>query len=91
MILEIHDHLQKPLVVNATRLLITTPDGTPLAFAVEYGEGHYRIFHAGDKDFVDQLRLHKFDKTVIVTHHNFKPNYPDDPALDLRSNGGIIR
>jgi hypothetical protein len=89
MILEIHDHLQKPMVISTTRILITTPDGTPLAFAVEYGEGHYRVFHAGDKDFTDQLMVNKFDKTVFVTHQDFRPKYPEE--VNLRRKGGIIQ
>lgn len=75
MLVELHNHLQKPLSIPITRLLLMTDDGTPIAFALEYSPGHYRVFHAGDKDFVEQLRIHKFDKTVVVTKEKIKPKY----------------
>jgi hypothetical protein len=77
MIVELHNNLQQPLVIPTTRLLLTTDDGTPIAFAVEYAPGHWRVFHAGDKDFVGQLKIHKFDKTVIVDKQNRQPIYTE--------------
>lgn len=72
MIAELHENLQKPLVVRATRLLLTFNDGTPFAFAVEYANGHMRLFRAGDPNFVEQLKIHGFDKTVIVETRDIK-------------------
>jgi hypothetical protein len=67
MILELHDHLKNPLVVKATRVLICTDDGTPVAFSLEFQPGHIRHFRASDADFEQQLRWHGIDRTVVVS------------------------
>jgi hypothetical protein len=67
MILSIHCNLQKPLVVKATRLLVTYEDGTPAALLVSYSSGHIRVIRAGDKDFNEQLRMHNVHQTVVVS------------------------
>lgn len=66
MIIQLHDKLQKPLVLKATRLLVTFEDGTPVAFIKEVVPGHIRCFRAGDPDFNEQLRLGGIDRTVFV-------------------------
>jgi hypothetical protein len=66
MILQLHDKLQKPLVLRATRLLVTFEDGTPVALIHEVVKGHVQVFRAGDPDFNDRLRLAGIDQTVIV-------------------------
>jgi hypothetical protein len=66
MILQLHDKLQKPLVIKATRLLATYDDGTPFALIVEVVPGHVRVFRAGDPDFNDRLRQAAIDRSVIV-------------------------
>jgi len=79
MILEVHNHLQKPLVFTATRLLVTFDDGTPLALIVNFGQDHVRVFRAGDKDFREQLRMAGIDRTVVV----------DKFGTQKQSNGSI--
>ncbi len=72
MKIEFHDNFRNPLVLQATRVLITSDDGTPLALAIEHftaadGRAQFRVFRAGDPDFAQQLRHHGIDKTVLVT------------------------
>lgn len=66
MIIEVHDHLQKPLVFKATRLLVTFDNGTPAALILNFGHGHIRVFRADDKDFNEQLRMAGIDRTVVI-------------------------
>lgn len=66
MILQLHDKLQKPLVLRATRLLVTFEDGTPCAFIQEIVPGHVRVFRAGDPDFNERLRQAGLEQSVIV-------------------------
>jgi hypothetical protein len=72
MILEVHDHLTKPLAFKATRLLVTFDDGTPAALVVEYGPGHIRCHRVGDKDFNEQLKMAGIDRTVVVDRFKAK-------------------
>ena len=72
MKVEILDGLGKPLVVNATRVLVTDDAGTPLAFAVSFvrdgaGREIVRLGHAGEKDFNAQMRANGINRTVLVT------------------------
>lgn len=76
MKVEIHDGLGNPVILPASRVLITTDDGTPIAFCLEAQKGHFRHFRAqtsqqlliraGDPDFQDQLMAHGILKTVVV-------------------------
>ena len=66
MLLEIHDHLGKPLKIHATRVLIRADNGTPVAFSLELGPTWVRHFRASDPGFLDQLRHHGLDRTAIV-------------------------
>lgn len=77
MIIEVHDNLENPQKFKATRVLVTTDDGTPIAFCVELVPGHYRHFRgptssahlmlrAGDPDFNEQLINHGIVKTTVV-------------------------
>lgn len=72
MILEVHNHLQKPLAFKATRLLVSFDDGTPAALVVEYGPGHIRCHRAGDRDFQEQLKMSGIDRTVVVDRFKAK-------------------
>jgi len=74
MILQLHDKLQKPLVIRATRLLVTFEDGTPVALIQEVVPGHVRVFRAGDGDFNERLRQTGIEQTVIVD--KLKPAKP---------------
>ena len=76
----LHNHLGKPLVVSATRVLICADDGTPLAFSVEVSPGHWRHFRVGDEDFQEQLHNHGIDKTVteeVLDPKTLKPKTPE--------------
>jgi hypothetical protein len=65
---ELHNRFKDPLVINATRVLVTSDDGTPLSLTIQYAPRHYRTYHAGEADFAMQLRAHGIDKTVLVSH-----------------------
>jgi hypothetical protein len=71
VIVELSDHLTNPVKVPATRVLITGNDGTPILFVVTFqeadGREHVRTFRAGDDEFEEQLRIHGFKHTVVVT------------------------
>lgn len=67
MRVELHDRLQSPLAVQATRVLVTDDQGTPLCLCVEWAPGHNRVFRVGDPDFNDQLRMHGVNRTTVVT------------------------
>ena len=77
MIVQSHCKLQKPLVFNATRLLVTYDDGTPMALIVSYGPRHVRVVRADDKDFNEQLRVHGIKQTVIVNPMDFGVGSPN--------------
>jgi hypothetical protein len=66
VILKLHDKLQKPLVLRATRLLVTFEDDTPCAFIQEVVPGHVRVFRAGDSDFNERLRQAGIEHSIIV-------------------------
>lgn len=67
MKVELHDHLQRPLAVPATRVLITDDQGTPLCLCVQWGPRHTRVFRVGDPDFNDQLKMHGVTRTAVVS------------------------
>ena len=81
MILQLHDKLQKPLVLRATRLLVTFEDGTPCALIQEVVPGHVRVFRPGDPDFNERLRQAGVERTVIVD--KFKPTTPKEQSRSL--------
>jgi len=67
MILEMHNNFKDPIKLPATRVLITDNYGTPICMVVEYAPNHHRCFHVGDEGFQDELMMHGFDRTVIVS------------------------
>ena len=70
MLVELHDNLRNPAKVPASRVLITSDDGTPLVFIVEFATGAkpwFRCFRVGDPDFEEQMRAHGLNRTVLVT------------------------
>ena len=70
MIIETHESLAHSKMVHATRALITSDDGTPIAFILEYPIGHgqarFRIYRVGDPDFNEQLKASGISRTVTV-------------------------
>ena len=50
MIVELHNKLSQPQRIEATRIVIRAPDGSPLCVAVQPGPGQYFIVHRGDGD-----------------------------------------
>ena len=76
MILESHNHLKQPLKIHSTRLLVRDNLGNPIAFVIEMGPTHHRVFDANDEDFEQQLQYHGFDATVIVSRHDLKAVKP---------------
>lgn len=66
MLVEIHDHLNRPIRVIATRVLVLDDFGNPVSFSVSPQPGHVTTFHIGDEDFFSQLQDHGINKTVIV-------------------------
>lgn len=67
MQVELHNNLKNPLVLPATRLLVVDDFGNPVAFAVQLAPGHVRTGHVGEADFNEQLQMHGFDVSVIVS------------------------
>jgi len=81
MIIELHDRLKNPVSLPASRVLITDNFDNPICFVVEFAPGHHRCCHVGDKDFEDQLQMHGFDRTVIVSR--IDPKKLKQPGLLL--------
>lgn len=67
MQVELHNSLKNPLVLQATRLLVVDDHGNPVAFVVQFAPGHVRAGHVGDADFNEQLQMHGFDASVVVS------------------------
>ena len=90
MKVEIHRNLQQPIILDATRVLLTFDDGTPFAFALDYIAGvHCRCWRVEDPDFQQQLYLHGIDRVVFVDKLKLQG---DDPgSLNPRGIRGIIR
>jgi hypothetical protein len=70
MIVETHDGLAQPRMLHATRVLITSDDGTPICFILEFpagnGQSRFRTYRAGDPDFNEQLKASGIARTVTV-------------------------
>jgi hypothetical protein len=81
MILEILDGLGKPLVVPATRVVVRSANGTPLAAVVEWqgGDGgtHVTATHAKDPQFNQILANLGIDRVTVDT---INPKGIDDYA-----------
>lgn len=87
MKVEIHRNLSTPIVIDATRVLLTYDDGTPFAFAIDYiPPNHVRCFRAEDSDFNEQLRIHGIDRVVFVDRLRINGDKLNDRAFR-----GIIR
>lgn len=67
MILELHENMKNPVSLPASRVLITDNFGNPICFVVEFAPGHHRCCNAGDPEFQEQLQMHGFDRTVVVS------------------------
>jgi hypothetical protein len=69
MILEILDGLGRPLVVPATRVIVRSLDGTPLAAVVEWEGGldgtHVTAVHAKDPQFNQVLANLGLDRVTV--------------------------
>lgn len=72
----IHDNLQRPQIVEATRVLVCDDLGNPVSLSLRVGstpEGHDLILTAhvaepgGEAAFNSLLREMGIDKTVVVT------------------------
>jgi hypothetical protein len=71
MILEILDGLGRPLVIPATRVVVRSGDGTPLAAVVEWEGGpggtHVTATHAKDPQFNQVLANLGLDRVKVDT------------------------
>jgi hypothetical protein len=69
MILEILDGLGRPLVIPATRVVVKSVDGTPLAAVVEWAGGpygtHVTATHAKDPQFNQILANLGLDRVKV--------------------------
>ena len=69
MILEILDGLGRPIVIPATRVVVRSEDGTPLAAVVEWVGGptgtHVTAVHAKDPQFNQVLANLGLDRVKI--------------------------
>jgi hypothetical protein len=81
MILEIIDGLGRPQVIPATRLIVKSANGTPLAVAVEWvgaPDGtHVTVAHAKDANFNQVLSNLGLDRVKVDT---LKPKRIEDFA-----------
>lgn len=68
----LHDHLGRPIVLPATRVVVQDEHGNPLMIAVEDGPGTHICGMAGDPDFPNLMKTLGIDRTLIVT----KPELP---------------
>lgn len=74
MRLELHNALQSPQRLEATRLVIYDNNGTPLAAVVEHGRGSYIIETIDNPaQLHGLLRAMGIDKTVIVHEATTQP------------------
>jgi hypothetical protein len=73
MIVEILDGLDKPVVLHATRLVVRSDQGTPLAAVVEWigggGGTHVTAVTAQDRDFNQVLANLGIDRVEVRTLH----------------------
>lgn len=60
------DGLGNPTTLDATRVVVTTDSGTPVAMSVELMPGMIENAKAEDDDFNVKLRAHGIDRTVQV-------------------------
>ena len=71
MRVEILNGLGTLTVVEATRVLVTTDDGTPIALASVWmggkGEECIKCGHAGEPGFAHLLAMLGIDRTVVTT------------------------
>lgn len=71
MILEILDGLGRPLVIPATRVIVKSLDGTPLAAVVEWQGGpggtHVTAVHAKDPQFNQVMANLGLDRVKVDT------------------------
>lgn len=71
MILEILDGLGRPMVIPATRVVVRSYDGTPLAAVVEWQGGptgtHVTAAHANDPNFNQILANLGLDRVTVDT------------------------
>lgn len=70
MYLELHDQLRSPTRLRATRVVIYDDHHNPVGLVLQLGQGHIRVCHAGEDDFLEQLRSHGIPQTVVVTQHD---------------------
>lgn len=72
MYVEIHDHLGKPLRVNATRVVVYDDYGNPLSMTVVKNANWVQSAHAGDDNFEELLEELGIRRTVVVTEFDVK-------------------
>lgn len=68
MLVEAHDRLGKPIVFEATRIVIRDSEyKNPIALAVEYAGGIFAATAKDDADFKQCLRSLGLSQTILVT------------------------
>jgi hypothetical protein len=60
------DGLGRPVTLAATRVIVTTDSGTPVAFSVELMPTLIDSSNADDENFNARLRAHGIDRSVQV-------------------------
>lgn len=68
MIVELHNKLGAPQVIEATRVVLRDKIDGPIAVALEVGPRHYYVVHRGDGDvaFNRTLRSMGINETVVT-------------------------
>jgi hypothetical protein len=73
------DGLGRPSTHAASRVLVTTDSGTPVAFSIELAPGSVDSAVAEDPHFNARLRAHGIDRTTQV--ETIRPPRVDDFGL----------
>jgi hypothetical protein len=66
MKVHILDGLGNPTTLDATRLVVATDSGTPVALVIELLPGMIETSRAEDDDFNTRLRVHGINRSVQV-------------------------
>jgi len=68
MIVELHNKLGKPQVIEATRIVLRCPVNGPICVAMECGKHHQFVIHRGDGDEAMNRALATMgiDETVVT-------------------------
>lgn len=73
MKLEIHNHLGRPQVIEATRVVVLDKYDNPVSVSLEVSDGLIVTTHIEDPGFHNLIRDLGITKTVVVVQPRMKP------------------